>query len=131
MHFGSGQVIAPATRTRTLAGITPMWQGQRNWPPPVSQSRRSLMNRIAALATATALIETSLKSRFKQAAIFAATFLALTYVGSPPKAAEPAPDPAGFDILGMKLGMSVEEIQAAIKACDPSLKIILAKSGAM
>ena len=34
-----------------------------------------------------------------------------------------APGPAGFDILGMKLGMTVEEIEGAINAYDPSLKI--------
>jgi len=40
-------------------------------------------------------------------------------------AAQAASVPAGFDILGMKLGMSIEEIQAAIKAHDPTLEIII------
>lgn len=70
---------------------------------------------------------TALKSWFTQAAIFFATFLALMYVDSPLRAAEATPDPAGFDILGMKLGMSVEEIQAAIKAHNPALKITMTK----
>ena len=51
-------------------------------------------------------------------------------VGSALEAAAAAPDPTGFDILGMKLGMSVAEIEAAIKAYDPSLKVSMTKVSA-
>ncbi|HEX3885413.1 MAG TPA: hypothetical protein VHW66_22355 [Stellaceae bacterium] len=71
--------------------------------------------------------KTGLKSLFRHAVIFSASFLTLLYAGSPPRAADAAPDPAGFDILGMKLGMSVEEIQAAIKAHNPALDIMMTK----
>jgi len=46
-------------------------------------------------------------------------------VGSPLEAAAAAPDPAGFDILGMKLGMTVEEIEGVIKAYNPDLNIYM------
>ena len=69
------------------------------------------------------LFKTSLKFLFKQAAISSAILLILMEIGSPLRAAEGAPNPAGFDILGMKLGMSVEQIEAAIKAYNPSLTI--------
>jgi hypothetical protein len=69
-----------------------------------------------AAPIAAALFQTGLKSLFKQAAIFSVTLLALINIGSPLRAAEAAHDPTGFDILGMKLGMSAAEIQAAIKA---------------
>jgi hypothetical protein len=67
---------------------------------------------------------TALKSSLKHGALLSVTLLALIYTGSSLKAAEPAPDPAGFDILGMKLGMTAGEIEAAIKAYNPSLDII-------
>ena len=82
----------------------------------------NIVTRAAPIAAV--LFKTGLKSLFKPAAIFSVTLLALTDIGSPLRAAEAAPDPAGFDILGMKLGMSVADIQAAIKAYNPSLKII-------
>ena len=75
----------------------------------------------------TALFKTSLKSLFKRAAAFSATLLALIYISSPLSAAVAAPAPAGFDILGMKLGMSVAQIEAAIRAYDPSLTIVVTK----
>src|SRR5271156_6356977 len=74
-----------------------------------------------------ALIKTGLKSLLKQVAIFFVALLALIEISSPLRAAEPAPASASFDILGMKLGMSVEEIEAAIKAHDPSLVIRMNK----
>jgi hypothetical protein len=72
-----------------------------------------------------ALFKSGLKSLFKRAAIFSATFLVLIYISSPLSGAAATPNPAGFDILRMKLGMSVAQIEAAIKAHDPSLKIIV------
>jgi hypothetical protein len=71
--------------------------------------------------------KTSLKSLFKQAAISLAILLILMEIGSPLGAAQGAPNPAGFDILGMKLGMSVAEIEAAIKAYNPALTIRIDK----
>jgi hypothetical protein len=44
-----------------------------------------------------------------------------------PLSAAATPNPAGFDILGMKLGMSVAQIEAAIKAYNPSLTIGIAR----
>jgi hypothetical protein len=72
-------------------------------------------------ALAATLFMTSLKFLFKQAAIFSAILLILMDISSPLRAAQGAPNPAGFDILGMKLGMSVAEIEAAINAYNPSL----------
>jgi hypothetical protein len=73
--------------------------------------------------------KTSLKFLFKQAAISFAILLILMKIGSPLRATEGTPNPAGFDILGMKLGMSVEQIEAAIKAYNPSLTISSADYG--
>jgi hypothetical protein len=67
--------------------------------------------------------KTRLKFLVKQAAISLAILLILVEIGSPLGAAQGAPNPAGFDILGMKLGMSVAQIEAAIKAYDPTLTI--------
>lgn len=88
-----------------------------------------MMTKIVTCAApiAAALFKTGLKSLFKRAAIFSVTILALIEMSSPLRAAEAAPNPAGFDILGMKLGMSVEEIQAAIRAYNPSLTITVSK----
>ena len=74
-----------------------------------------------------ALFRTTLKSLLKPAAIFSGALLALIYISSPLRAEEAAPDPTGFDILGMKLGMSVAEIQAAIRAHDPLLTMNVTK----
>jgi hypothetical protein len=73
------------------------------------------------------LFKTSLKFLFKQAAISSAILLILMEIGSPLRAAEGSPNPAGFDILGMKLGMSVAQIESAIKAYDPTLVIRIDK----
>jgi hypothetical protein len=73
------------------------------------------------------LFKTRLKFLSKQAAISFAILLILMDISSPLRAAQGAPNPAGFDILGMKLGMSVAEIQAAIKAHNPSLPIDIRK----
>lgn len=62
-----------------------------------------------------------------KAAISFAILFILMEIGSPLGAAQGAPNPAGFDILGMKLGMSVEQIEAAIKAHSPSLPIDIRK----
>jgi hypothetical protein len=78
-------------------------------------------------ALAATHFKTSLKFLFKQAAIFSAILLILMEIGSPLRAAQGAPNPAGFDILGMKLGMSVEQIEAAIKAFNPSLRTMVQK----
>jgi hypothetical protein len=48
-------------------------------------------------------------------------------ISFPLRAAEGAHHPADFDILGMKLGMNIAEIEAAIKASDPSLKTMVQK----
>jgi hypothetical protein len=80
-----------------------------------------------AALSAPALFKPSLKSLFRQAAIVSVTILALIDTSSPLRAAEAAPDPAGFDILGMKLGMSVAQIEAAIKAYNPSFRIATLK----
>lgn len=73
------------------------------------------------------LFMTSLKFLFKQAAIFSAILLILMGISSPLRVAEGAPDPAGFDILGMKLGMSVAQIEAAIRAYNPALEMRIDK----
>jgi hypothetical protein len=78
---------------------------------------------LSCAALAATHFMTSLKFLFKQAAIFSTILLILMGISSSPRAAEGAPDPAGFDILGMRLGMSVAEIEAAIKAYNPSLTI--------
>ena len=78
---------------------------------------------VRAAALAATLFMTSLKFLLKQAAILSAILLILMGISSPPRAAEGEPDPAGFDILGIKLGMSVAEIETAIKAYNPSLKM--------
>jgi DNA-binding transcriptional MerR regulator len=83
---------------------------------------------ICAAPIAAALFKTGLTSLFKPTAIFSVTLLALINIGSPLRAAEAAPDPAGFDILGMKLGMSIADIQAAIKAHDPALPMMIIKA---
>jgi hypothetical protein len=82
-----------------------------------------------AALIAAALFETGSNSLAKQAAIFTATFLALICISSPLMAAEASPEPAGFDILGMKLGMSVAEIETAIKAHNPQLNISMDEIG--
>jgi hypothetical protein len=71
--------------------------------------------------------ESSLNLLFKQAAIALATLLILMGISPPLRAAQGTPNPAGFDIVGMKLGMSVTEIEAAIKAHNPSLPIDIRK----
>jgi hypothetical protein len=81
----------------------------------------------ASAAQGKTLVMTSLKFLFKQAAIFSAILLILMGISSPLRVAEGAPDPVGFDILGMKLGMSVAQIEAAIKAYDPSLRTMVQK----
>lgn len=74
-------------------------------------------------ALETMLSKTSLKFLFKRASISFAILLILMEISSPLRAGEGAPNPAEFDILGMKLGMSVEQIEAAIKAYNPALTI--------
>jgi hypothetical protein len=81
-----------------------------------------------AVLIATAPVKTGLKSLFKQAGIFSASFVALILISSPLWAADAAHGAAGFDILGMKLGMSVPEIEAAIKAYDPAREISRVKN---
>ena len=73
------------------------------------------------------LFNTSLYFLFKKAAMSFAILLILIGIGSPLLAAQGAPNPAGFDIVGMKLGMSVAEIEAAIKAYNPSLRTMVQK----
>jgi hypothetical protein len=75
------------------------------------------------------LFKTSLKFLFKQAAISFAILIILMETSSPLSAAQGAPNPAGFDILGMKLGMSTAEIESAIKAYNPSLTISISDYG--
>jgi hypothetical protein len=82
------------------------------------------MNKILPCAAPVAVpFKIGLKMLFKKAAMPSAILLIFMHVSSPLRAAEAAPDPAGFDILGMKLGMSVAQIEAAIKAYNPSLSI--------
>jgi hypothetical protein len=86
------------------------------------------MNKIlpcAALAATPFKINS--KFLFKKAAILSAILLIFIDISSPLKAAEGAPNPAGFDILGMKLGMSVAEIEAAIKAYNPAFEMRIDK----
>jgi hypothetical protein len=79
---------------------------------------------MTTVAPCTAFFKAGLKSLFKPAAIFPAIFLALIiYFSSPLAAAAATPNPAGFDILGMKLGMSVAQIEAAIRAYSPTLQM--------
>jgi hypothetical protein len=79
--------------------------------------------RIALVSAA--IFKTGLTSLFTRAAIYSAIFLALICIGSPLSAAAATPNPAGFDVLGMKLGMSVAQIEAAIRAYNPSFKMVL------
>lgn len=67
--------------------------------------------------------KTALKSSFAHAVIFFASFLTLIHVSSPLRAADATSDPAGFDVLRMKPGMSVVEIETAIKANNPAFTI--------
>jgi hypothetical protein len=78
-------------------------------------------------APVSALFKTSLQFLRRQAALSFALFLILMEISSPLRAAQGPSNPAGFDILGMKLGMSVTEIEAAIKAHNPSLPIDIRK----
>lgn len=80
---------------------------------------------VAALVAT--FFKTGLKSLLKQAALSFALLLILMEISSPLRAAQGASNPAGFDIVGMKLGMSVTEIEAAIRAHDPSLPIDIRK----
>lgn len=86
-----------------------------------------MTNILSCAALVTTLFKTSLKYLFKQTAISFAILLILIDISSPLRAAEGAPNPAGFDILGIKLGMSVAEVEAAIKASNPSLRTIVQK----
>jgi hypothetical protein len=72
-------------------------------------------------------LKTSLIFLFRLGAIFSMALLALVGISLPPGTAGATPDPASFDILGMKLGMSVEEIEAAIKAYNPSLPVLISR----
>lgn len=78
-------------------------------------------------ALETMLSKTSLKFLSKLPTFSLAILVVLMEISSPLRAGEGAPNPAEFDILGMKLGMSVEQIEAAIKAYDPTLLIRIDK----
>lgn len=78
-------------------------------------------------ALETMLSKTSLKFLSKLPTFSLAILVVLMEISSPLRAGEGAPNPAEFDILGMKLGMSVEQIDAAIKAYNSSLRTIVQK----
>jgi hypothetical protein len=122
-------LVAPSVSVAMAATDTLTWSSlDETWILVFLFMEVLRMTKILPYATVVAtLFEISLKFLFKKATLSFAILLILIDISSPLRAAQGASNPAGFDIVGMKLGMSVAEIQAAIKAHNPSLPIDIRK----